>query len=402
MITCQLNDAYFPVLDGVGMTAHNYAYWLDRLNADSYLIAPKVKDYQSEVDYEVLLYKSMVLPGMSPYRIGLPHIDMDFKRKLNSVNFDILHAHCPFVTGQLALSLSKKMNIPLVASFHSKYREDFKKTLDSPMFVDFMLKRVVDFYSSADYVWVPNIATGKTLKEYGYRGEYTVVPNGTDMEIPDRAAYLNDRKNGLEFLSCKHDDFILLFVGQHRWEKNVRMIIDALKLLKDENVNFKMVFVGEGYAYNDMQALVNQMALNERVIFTGLISDRNKLKSIYAASDLFVFPSVYDNAPLVMMEASAYQVPTIVVRETSASECIQDQVNGFTIDNNKASLAATIKALSNHPERIKRAGENAASSIYRNWEGIVEEVNERYRDIIDEHARMKFKQFYGMGNVVHA
>jgi 1,2-diacylglycerol 3-alpha-glucosyltransferase len=396
MITCQFNDAYFPILDGVVMAAHNYAYWLEKYNSNSYLIAPKVKDHPFEVSYNALLYKSMILPGMNPYRIGLPHFDLLFKRKMNNVNFDILHAHCPFITGQLALNLSKNLNVPLVASFHSKYKEDFKKTLDSPLFVDFMLKHVVNFYNSADYVWVPNKATGETLKEYGYRGEYTVVPNGTDMEVPDKPAYLKYRKHGLEFLGCKENDFILLFVGQHRWEKNVRMIIESLKTLKAENVKFKMVFVGEGYAYTDMQLLVRQMELNDHVIFTGLISDRNKLKHIYASADLFVFPSVYDNAPLVMMEAAAYQVPSIVVKDASASECIVDQVNGFTIDNSQESLAATIKNLSCHPEKIKRAGANAAKSIYRNWEGIVEEVNAKYADIINEHGHMKSTRYFAM------
>ena len=131
MITCQFNDSYFPVLDGVGMTAHNYALWLDTLNADSYLIAPKVSNYLSKERYNVLLYNSILLPGMNPYRIGLPGIDLQFKRKMKMINFEILHAHCPFVSGKVALNLSKKLDIPLVATFHSKYREDFKTILDS-------------------------------------------------------------------------------------------------------------------------------------------------------------------------------------------------------------------------------------------------------------------------------
>jgi len=385
MITCQFNDSYFPVLDGVGMTAHNYALWLDTFSANSYLIAPKVNNHLSEENYNVLLYNSIMLPGMHPYRIGLPGIDVRFKRKMNSLNFEILHAHCPFVSGKIALNLSKKLDIPLVATFHSKYREDFKKMVNSTFFVESMVKYIVDYYNAVNYVWVPNEATGKTLKEYGYCGDYTVVPNGTDMEIPDETIYQQYRAGGFEFLGCGPNDLILLFVGQHRWEKNVRMIIDSLRILKNEKVTFTMVFVGEGYAYNEMQRLVRQMMLHDHVIFTGLISDREQLKELYACSDLFVFPSLYDNAPLVMMEAAAFQVPSIVVRESSASECIQDQINGFMIDNNHESLAATIKDLSRHPEKIKRAGEHAATSIYRSWKDVVAKVHANYALIIEKH-----------------
>jgi len=389
MITCQFNDSYFPVLDGVGMTAHNYALWLEKFNADSYLIAPKANNHLSKERYNVLLYNSILLPGMNPYRIGLPGIDAYFKRKMNMINFEILHAHCPFVSGKVALNLSKKLDIPLVATFHSKYREDFKTILDSTFFVEAMVKYIVDYYNSVQYVWVPNKATGKTLTEYGYRGEYTVVPNGTDMNIPDTNTYQRDKARGLEFLGCRTNDLILLFVGQHRWEKNVRMIIDSLRILKNEKVRFTMVFVGEGYAYNEMHRLVREMQLQDHIIFTGLISDREQMKQLYACSDLFVFPSLYDNAPLVMMEAAAFQVPSIVVRDSSASECIQDQVNGFMIDNHHECLAATIKELSLHPEKIKRAGGHAATSIYRSWEGIVETVHGKYASIIDEHRRTK-------------
>ena len=389
MITCQFNDSYFPVLDGVGMTAHNYAFWLDKFNANSYLIAPRVNSYLSKENYNILLFKSMTFPGMNPYRIGLPGLDIKFKRMMNNTSFEILHAHCPFISGKLALNLSKKLDIPLVATFHSKYKEDFKKIFDSTLFVDFMLKYIVDFYNAVKYVWVPNLSTGKTLMEYGFRGEYSIIPNGTDMEIPDKSAYEKYRAQGIEFLGCRNNDLILLFVGQHRWEKNVRMIIDSLKILNDENVNFSMVFVGEGSAYAEMQRLVRQMHLHNHVLFTGLISDRDILKKLYACSDLFVFPSVYDNAPLVMMEAAAYQVPSIVVKGASAAECIQDQVNGFMIDNNHLSLAAKIKYLSLHPDKIKRAGENAATSIYRNWEDIVATVYMKYADIIDNHMALK-------------
>ena len=44
--TCQFNDSYFPIMDGVGMTAHNYAFWLNEKYGKSMLIAPKVKDYK--------------------------------------------------------------------------------------------------------------------------------------------------------------------------------------------------------------------------------------------------------------------------------------------------------------------------------------------------------------------
>ncbi len=387
--SCQFNDSYFPIMDGVGMTAHNYAYWMNLKHGKSSLVAPSAKDYKDRADYKVIRFKSVLLPGMNPYRVGLPMIDFTFKKKLSKNNFDILHAHCPFISGQLAQKLAKKLDIPLVATFHTKYREDFRKAMPSEMFIDFLMTMTMDFYNSADVVWVPNRATGETLKEYGFTGEFDIMPNGTDFDIPEKGKYLKYRYKGLEKINACNDDFILLFVGQHRWEKNVRTILDALKILKGKKESFKMVFAGEGYAAKEMKSLVKQYGLSENVVFTGVILDRLTLKQLYACADLFVFPSIYDNAPLVMREAAAFDVPSIIVRNTSSAEGIMDYVNGFLINNSATSLAEKIVEVKDNPGAIKRAGEGARKTIYRHWESIVDEVNIKYEDIIRRHKSKK-------------
>ncbi len=382
--SCQFNDSYFPIMDGVGMTAHSYAYWLNEKYGKSMLIAPRVKDYKDNVEYKVHRFKSVLLPGMNPYRVGLPLIDVSFKKKIKKIKFDLLHAHCPFISGQLAAKLSAKLNVPLVATFHTKYREDFKKVINNDLFVDFLLKITLDFYNSADLVWVPNNATGQTLREYGYAGNFEVMPNGTDMVMPDKAKLLKYRKKGLDKIDAGANEFVMLFVGQHRWEKNVRLIIDSMKMLKAAGESFKMVFVGEGYAAREMVKLVRQYKIQDQVIFLGVITDRKELQNIYAASDLLVFPSVYDNSPLVMQEAAAFDVPSVIVRNSSSAEGILDGVNGFLIENEAADLAKKISELMKVPDMIKKAGEGARKSIYHPWEAIVDDVYQRYVELIKE------------------
>ncbi|MEI6173964.1 MAG: glycosyltransferase [Bacteroidota bacterium] len=383
--TCQFNDSYFPIMDGVGMTAHSYAYWLNEKYGKSMLIAPKVKDYKDNVNYKVYRFKSVLLPGMNPYRVGLPLIDVTFKKKIKKIKFDLLHAHCPFISGQLAVKLASKLKVPLVATFHTKYRDDFQKVIKNDLFVEFLLKATLDFYKQADLVWVPNQATGYTLRDYGYTGSYEIMPNGTDMDIPDKAKLLKYRKKGLERIKTGSNEFVMLFVGQHRWEKNVRLILDAMKILKGYGESFKMVFVGEGYAAREMMKLTRQYKIQDQVVFLGVITDRKELQHIYAASDLLVFPSVYDNSPLVLQEAAAFDVPSVIVRNSSSAEGILDGVNGFLVENEVASLATRIRDLMKHPDAIKKAGEGARKSIYHPWEAIVDDVYQRYVELIKEH-----------------
>lgn len=387
--TGQFNDSYFPVIDSVGMTTHNYAFWLNKKYGSSIAVAPKVKGYKDLTDYKVYRFKSVILPGMNPYRVGLPLVDFSFKKSLKKIKFDLLHAHCPFISGHLALRIAKKQNIPLVTTFHSKYREDFRKILNNELLVDFFIKSTLDFYQKADHVWVPNKSTGQILKEYGYSGKFTVVPNGTDMEPPEKTELIRFRKKGLEEIGANPNEFILLFAGQHRWEKNVRMIIEAMKIVKSLGDAFKMVFAGEGYAAKDMKKMVKQLNLSENIIFMGLVSDRKKLKNLYACADLFIFPSVYDNSPLVIREAAAFNVPSVVVEGSSAAEGILDGINGFLVQNDADALARKIKGLIKNTTAVLRAGEGARKSAMKPWEAVVDDVYHRYTDIISDFGKRK-------------
>ena len=381
----QFTDSYFPIMDGVGMTAHNYSRWLNEKYGSTCLIAPKIKGYTDNESYKVYRFKSVLVPGMNPYRIGLPLFDVSFKKNIRNLGFDLIHAHCPFISGYEAANLSGKLDVPLIAHFHSKYRDDFMKVVNNELFADMLLKIILDFYKSADLVWVPNMATGKTLEEYGFNGNYEIMPNGTDMPLPGMDQLRRLRNKGRRKLDVSEDDFVMLFVGQHRWEKNVRLILDSLHSLKQRGRAFRMVFVGEGYASGEMKKIVRETDLVKQVEFMGVISDRNELQQLYAASDLFVFPSVYDNSPLVIQEAAACGVPSIVVRNSSTAEGITDGINGFLVDANTAGLTSRIRDLMDQRTAIQIAGEGARKSIYHPWESIVDNVYTRYTEIVKSY-----------------
>jgi 1,2-diacylglycerol 3-alpha-glucosyltransferase len=383
--TGQFNDSYFPIMDGVGLTVHNYALWLNEKYGESLVITPRVKDYEDNVPYKVYRFKSMSLLGMKPYRVGLPLLDVEFNKEIKKVGFDLIHMHCPFISGQIALKLAKKLDVPLVATFHTKYRDDFIKLLKNDRLVDFLVNFTLHFYNSADFVWVPNKASGQTLQEYGFKGTYEVMPNGTDMAIPGKSKMICYRNKGLEMIKTVSGEFVMLFVGQHKWEKNVRLIIESLKIVKDSGHSFKMVFVGEGYAVTEMKKFVSKYDLLDYVVFLGVITDRDLLQCIFAASDLFVFPSIYDNSPLVIQEAAAFDIPSVLVRNSSSAEGIKDGVNGFLVENEAAHLSMKIIRLMSQRQAIKIAGEGARKSIYHTWESIVDDVYLRYIDIIKAH-----------------
>ena len=109
-------------------------------------------------------------------------------------------------------------------------------------------------------------------------------------------------------------------------------------------------------------------------------------KEYYAAAELFLFPSLYDNAPLVVREAAALHTPAVMAKGSTASAILTDGVNGFLVDNDPDEMAALLRSLSSDRERIHRVGLQASRSIVRSWEDCVDEVLRRYNDLLSSRG----------------
>ena len=379
------NDNFPPILDGVGLTAQNYAYWLHEKGYDVRVItpyAPNADEVIKAASYKINRYISIPIPFRHPYRYGLPYIDLPFMRNWYKMRFELVHAHCPFTSGNLAYAAAQKQHIPLVATFHSKYRQDFEHNVKSKLIVDQMVRRIISFFEKADEVWIPLPAVEETLREYGYKGHVEVVENGNDFYTPTVQIEAM-RAEMREELGLLPDETMLLFVGQHTWEKNIGFILDALALIKDKP--FQLFMVGTGYAVREIRHRIKQLGLSHKVTLLGNIHDRERLKKIYAAADLFIFPSLYDTCGLVVRESAAMHTPSLMLAGSTAATAITDGVNGFVSPNSLDEYAAHIVSLMEHPELLMRAGSKASKTISRSWESVMEEVVLRYKDIQESY-----------------
>lgn len=365
-------------MDGVSVCTQNYAYWMQKKVGGVSVITPNVPGANyKQYDYEVLDYFSVPVPFRHPYVTGIAEIDPSFLVKIAKRHFKIVHAHSPFAAGNAAANVAKKLRIPMVATFHSKYRDDFSQTISSKVVVNQIIKRIISFYERADEVWVPQESVAEVIKEYGYKGHVEVVENGSDLVADYPDAYFVEAR---QKLGIAPEDFVFLFVGQHVWQKNVRFIIEGLEKIKD--TPFKMFFVGNGYAADAMKDLVTEKGLDSCVTFVGTLTDRDSITRYYAAADIFLFPSLYDNAPLVVREAAALHTPSVMIEGATAATILKDDENGFLIPNDLDAFADRLRQLIHDPERVHRVGLQASRSIVRSWEDVVDEVLDRYNRLI--------------------
>ncbi len=386
MKIAELLDSYFPCIDGPINVVTYYSEQLDKL-AECKLIVPKAKKRQKYVDqrpFEVIRCDSTAAP--EGYRLGHPASDRKLKRRVKQEQFDIFHTHSPFSMGSFAIKMGKKYHVPVVATLHTKYYEDFSRVLHGfkPL-CNFMLRRIMRVYNAADSVWTVNNASCQILRDYGYKGEIVVMRNGTDLKYPENAEGLISRVNALHGLEGQKN--VLIFVGRIAMYKNLALMANALRILKEKNLDFKMLIVGNGFDEGKFKAMIEKLELSDRVIFVGSVRDRELLQGYYLRSDLFLFPSTFDTSSLVPIEAAAHRLPTLLIRGSCTAENITDGENGFLADETAEAYAEKILNIVSDPERLSAVGEEAHRSVYRTWETVAQEVLAKYEEVIAEYRK---------------
>jgi len=387
MIIGQFSEAFPPINDGVAQAVKNYAHWLAEKKDECYVVIPKMKNVKNDYNFEILKYNSNRILFKKEYRTGFPKLDRAFYKNLKSIDFDIMHSHSPFSSGKLGLTIAKEKNIPSVITFHTKFKDVIKNIVKSDIITDIVLKRIMRSFDMADDVWTVSRSCKEILRQHGYKGDIHVAENGCDFDaanVPDKA-----EETVNELFNIPKSQTVLSFVGRMEYYKNIKMIINALKIIDMHGYDFKMLFVGFGNKKQKFEEMVASYNLNHKVIFTGNINDRQMLKKIYLRSSAILFPSVSDMSSLIIKEAASMRCPVVLVRGSTTSEGIIDGENGFLIDNNETSLARTTEMILENPSLALKAGEAAQKTLYKNWEQIVERARQRYIYLIDRKAKEK-------------
>lgn len=247
------------------------------------------------------------------------------------------------------------------------------------------MKNIVRFYEAADEVWTVNESSIETLREYGYRGDVFVVNNGSDIPITER----DDRTRSgiMKEFNLNENAPLFTYIGQHIQQKNISLIIAALDILNKQQMDFNMLFIGEGPARQEYEMLSLTLGLSQKVHFVGSISDRDVLKRVYASSEAVLFPSLYDTSSLVTKEASSCMCPTVLIEGSTTAQGVIDGYNGFLAKNEPGDYAAKIMQIIATDGLSRKAGYGARDTLYISWNAIVKKVFERYAYLIDRKKR---------------
>ncbi|MGQ9596087.1 MAG: glycosyltransferase family 4 protein [Thermoproteota archaeon] len=211
--------------------------------------------------------------------------------------------------------------------------------------------------------------TRRSLERIGVKAE--VIPNGIDVER------IRNVKRSTE-------EYDIIFAGRLIKEKNVDLLIKAIKILKESIPDVKCVIIGNGPEGKELKSLSKYLKLNSNIVFKGFLEDHDDVISYMKASKVFVLPSTREGFGIAALEANACGLPVITVKHERNATCdlITQDINGFICSTSPKMIAEKILEAMQRDMRdgcIKNAMEYDWRKIIQLYENFLTSLGNKRR-----------------------
>lgn len=202
---------------------------------------------------------------------------------------------------------------------------------------------------------------------------------------PDRTACIHNGVDPRFFISRSYDDsgpLKLLYVGTWLDQRGIFYIRDALRSLAPQLPGLTMTFAGCSAPPEEIHAFFGpELASTIRVL---PVAPYDKMQELYAAHDAFLFPSLMEGLPSVLLEAMASGMPVITTETCGMPDVVQHGVNGLLVlPADAVGIEAAVKSLAASTELRRKLGTAAQQSMsYFTWDRAVSELEALYSRVL--------------------
>lgn len=301
-------------------------------------------------------------------------------------NFDVVCVH-DWLSSVSGLVIKNETKIPVVFHTHSTEwgRSEGQGSEVVSHFEDAMAQ-------NSDKILTVSYAMQRDLERHGWPlSKISVVWNGVD---PERYSMKSCEQKDVELIRSKYgvpeDWNMLLFVGRLSWVKGARNILLAMPDVLKEYPNTKLVILGKGEEQRDIVETADRLNISNNVSTTfDFVPERERILH-YAASDVCIFPSVYEPFGIVSLEAMAMAKPVVVgargvvgFREQVLSSG-PNQTGVHVNGEDPLDIAWGINQTLENPEKARKWGENGRKRVleYFTWRKVADETIKIYESVI--------------------
>ncbi|PKO38535.1 MAG: glycoside hydrolase [Betaproteobacteria bacterium HGW-Betaproteobacteria-6] len=360
LVIAFVTETFPPEVNGVAMTVGRLVGGLRERGHRVSVIRPKQDKADAGSEHELAL-PGLPLPGYPGLRFGLP-AGRRLARQWRQQRPDLVHVVTEGPLGWSAVSVARRMGIPVTSGFHTnfdRYSVHYGMGWMRPAVAAYL--RTLHRRTLA--TMVPTAALAADLAGEGLTG-VRVVGRGVDTELYDPAR----RSRALrQSWGVEGEGPACLYVGRVAAEKNLALVKKTFAAIQVWHPKARMIWVGDGPSAKQLAAE------HPDHHFAGMRVGED-LAAHYASADLFLFPSLTETYGNVVAEAMASGLPVIAYRSAAAAELIAQQKNGMVASpgDERGYVDGALWML----EEAERLGEMAEAArrtmLPRNWAGVVE------------------------------
>lgn len=331
------SDAYLPDINGVVSSVATLKGALEKLGHTVFVISNH-KGTRADYDEQeqILRLPGLEMKKMYGFKMSSP-IQVSGEEYVRHMELDVIHVHTEMGIGLFARQVAKKLDIPLVYTYHTLYEDylHYVNPMDLPS-VDKYGRKVVGYLSKVIgngpmAVIAPSNKTKKALQGYGVSTPIYIVPTGIDLSDFSRRNLDADRIADVrQSAGVLPEDHVVVFVGRIAKEKCIEMPIEAVSLSKDPKLH--LVVVGDGPDMKYYQKLTETLEIIDRVHFTGRVAKKD-IPYYYSAFDCFTSASVSETQGMTYLEALAAGLPVFGRRDEVLDGLIEEGKTGYYFDS---------------------------------------------------------------------
>lgn len=236
------------------------------------------------------------------------------------MDYDVVHGHIESCAS-IYLGVAKKYGIHTIAHCHSAgYQSLFPKLLYNLLTVN--TRKVAEYcLSCSKEAGINRFGENVVLSK-----KFLVFNNGIDTE---KYIYSCDQQKNLKKIFGIEDQMVIGHVGRMSKEKNQQYLLHVFKELLKRKRNSILVLVGDGEERKNLELLAENLGIRNKVLFLG---NRNDVAELMKMFDGFVFPSIYEGLPLVLIEAQAADLPCVVSEAIIAEAIFTNKVKKLSLE----------------------------------------------------------------------
>ena len=362
-------ETFLPKVDGIVTRLRHTIEHLERNGDRVLVVAPEggLTEYKGAKVYGV---PGMPLPLYPELKLALPPIGT--KSAIEKFQPDLIHVVNPAVLGVGGIYYAKKLNIPLVASYHT-HLPQYLQHYGLGALEGVLWELLKAAHNKAQLNLCTSSAMVKELVNHGIE-RVDLWQRGVDTEMFQ--PHLASQQMRSRLSQGHPEDPLLLYVGRVSAEKQ----IDQIKPVLEAIPQARLAIVGDGPNRESLEAHF----AGTKTHFVGYLQGL-ELASAFASADAFVFPSRTETLGLVLLEAMAAGCPVVAARSGGIPDIVTDGVNGYLFepDDPDGAITATKSLLEARQIREELRTNARAEAERWGWAAATRQLQNYYRSVLN-------------------